>query len=87
MEISVLESEIMLNNAKAGQLKSVTDKNYLDYAEQEAGTTHERAMQRHKAQAKGNQELQITKALVSPRKLDTHAPDIEAAIGYNRLQE
>jgi hypothetical protein len=37
------------------------------------------------AQAKANQELEITKALTKPVKQQESAPNIDAAIGYNQL--
>ena len=40
----------------------------LDYVEQDTGTKHARDMERQKAQAEGNQNLQVTKALTAARK-------------------
>ncbi len=42
-------------------------------------------MQKQAGQARGNQDLEITKNLVKPTKEGESKPDIEAAIGYNAL--
>lgn len=84
-EIEKLDSEIQLNMAKAQETMSKKDKTDLDFIEQETGTKHERDMAKQKAQAEGNQQLQITKALTTPTKVDQSPPDIEAAIGFNAI--
>lgn len=85
--IEKLDSEIALNHAKAGEAQASTDKENLDFVEQETGTTHAREMEKQQAQARGNQDLQITKALATPQKPDERMPDVEAAIGYNQLSD
>lgn len=85
LEIAVLESQVSLNNAKAAESGSKKDITDLQYVEQDTGTKHARDLDRQSAQARGNQDLAITRALVTPRKTDTTAPDIEAAVGYNEL--
>jgi hypothetical protein len=55
--------------------------------ETETGTKHLRDIEKQRAQASGNQDLQITKALTAKRKPDESGPDIEAAIGYNQLSK
>ena len=52
---------------------------------EQTGVNHARAMELQQAQAAGNQELTVTKALVTPRKADQSVPDVEAAIGFNAL--
>lgn len=84
-EIEKLDSEIQVNLAKAQETLSKKDKNDLDFVEQETGTKHERDMAKQRAQAQGNQQLQITKALTTPTKVDQVQPDIEAAIGFNAI--
>lgn len=86
-EIQKLESEVELNRARAGESQSNTDKKNLDFVEQETGTTHAREMEKQQAQARGNQDLQITKALTTPSKEGERSPDLEAAIGYNQLSD
>lgn len=86
-EIEKLDSEIAFNMARAAEVSSNKDLKDLDYVEQETGTSHAREMQKHQAQARGNQDLQITKALTTPRKPEERVPDIEAAIGYNQISD
>ena len=87
LELQELQSQIELNKAKARDLLANADKTDLDYVEQETGTKHARDLDRQAAQARANQDLQVTKALTTPKKLDTQDGDIEAAIGFNRLSK
>lgn len=84
-EIEEIRSRAELNKAKAKQAEAMADKANLDFVEQETGTQHARDLELQQGQAEGNKELQITKALTTPRKEGEKAPDIEAAIGYNEL--
>lgn len=87
IEIEKLQSEVMLNQAKAQSEAMNANQKDLDIVEQETGTKHERDLDLHKAQSRGNQNLQIAKALTTPRKEGESAPDIEAAIGFNQLSD
>jgi hypothetical protein len=87
LENEKLRSEIMVNDAKAKLTLAEKDIKDLDYVEQETGTKHAREMEKQKGQAKGNQDLQITKALTAPRKEGESAPDISAAVGFNQLSD
>lgn len=87
LENEELQSLIELNRAKARQAESQADKTDLDYVEQETGTQHARDMQKQKGQSQGNQNLQVTKALTSPRKEGEAAPNIDAAVGFNELSK
>ena len=86
-EVDKVRSEIALNEAKAQRELAMKDKADLDYVEQETGTTHERDMQKQRAQAQGNQALEVTKALTKPTKEGEEAPDVNAAIGYNNISD
>ncbi len=67
-------SNAQLNQVKAGteqvkqgNIQSQTDKNTLDFVEQETGTKQERDLQKQGAQAKANMELELLKkALETP---------------------
>lgn len=83
MEVEDLRAAAKLKEAKAKEANANADRTDLDYVEQETGTTHERDLQKQRAQSEGNQDLQVTKALTTPRKEGEKAPDIEAAIGWN----
>lgn len=86
-EVEKVKSEIALNNAKAAESVANKDKKDLDFVEQETGTAHAREMEKQQGQARGNQNLQITKALTQPSKEGESKPDVDAAIGYNQLSD
>lgn len=86
-EVAKIRSEIALNEAKAQKELALKEQADLDYVEQETGTKHERDMQKQREQSKGNQNLQVTKALTAPVKEGEKAPDVEAAIGYNKISD
>lgn len=86
-EIARLNSETEANLAKAKESEAKADLTNLDFVEQETGTKHERDMDRGGAQARANQDLQVTKALTTPVKEGTKRPDIEAAVGYNEASD
>lgn len=86
-ELEKLDSEIAYNQARARELGTKADKNDLDYVEQETGTKHARDLQKSQAQARGNQNLEVTKALTKPIKEGEQRPDITAAVGFNEVSE
>lgn len=86
-KIEELRSRIALNEAKAAETLATRDQKNLDFVEQETGTKHARDMQAQGAQARGNQDYEITKALTKPLKKGERAPDIEGAIGFNQLSD
>lgn len=92
LEIAKLEAQIAqikaaaaLSDAKAAEARAKADQLDLDYIEQETGTAHERDMEKQRGQAQGNQELEVTKAIVKTRKPDESEPNIDAAIGFNEI--
>lgn len=87
MEVAELQSKAQLNQAKAQEAGSIKDLKDLEYVERETGTTHARDLDKQGAQARGNQDLVVTKALAAPKKEGERASDIEAAVGYNDLTE
>ena len=86
-EIAKLEADAQAAMAKAKESDAKADKTNLDFVEQETGTTHERDMQKQGAQARANQDLQVTKAITAPSKEGEKRPDIEAAIGFNEVSD
>ena len=73
--------------ADAKHREAKGDKEQLDTIEQGSGIKHQRDLERQKAQAKGNQDLTVTKALAQPIKQGEAPPNIAAAIGFNKLTE
>lgn len=84
-EVEKIKADIALIAAKTKAENAKADRENLDYVEQETGTTHARELEKQAGQARGNQDLQITKALTTPKKEGEREPDIEAAVGYNEL--
>jgi hypothetical protein len=92
LELAKLSAEVDEINAKAEKARaearkaiSEADRADLDFVEQETGTKHARELEKQAAQARGNQDLQITKALTTPRKEGEKDPDLAAAIGFNLI--
>ena len=89
-EIEKIQSEIDKNRAEATKKMAEADKTNLDVVEQETGTKHERDMEKQKGQAEGNQNLEVTKALLKSRKnaMGGEEPgNVEAAIGWNEMSK
>ena len=84
-EIEKLQSEIDLNKAKTLSEQTKAEQSVLDTVEQESGTKHVRDLEKQTAQSSGNQALEVTKALLKPKKPEEKDPDIEAAVGFNEM--
>lgn len=84
---ALIQSEIELNQAKAQKELQIADKTNLDVVETETGTKHERDMAKQRGQAEGNQDLEMTKALLKPTKEGEGKPDIEAGLGFTQLSK
>lgn len=87
MEIEKLKSEVDRNKAAAMKAKAEADLTDLDFVEQETGTKHARDMDRIGGQARVNQDLEVTKALLKTVKPEERKPDVAAAVGFNRLTD
>ena len=86
LELSEIQSRIDLNASKAKLNQSNADLKDLDFVQEETGTKHARHVELSKAQAKGNQELEVTKALLTPDKT-TGKVSVNDALGYKNLLE
>lgn len=60
-----------LAEAKTANTQADTDLKNLEFVETESGVTQERDLQKQKAQARGNIELEVVKAAVTPKKPDS----------------
>ena len=87
MEVQKLQSEVIHNQARAEKAYAEAEAEGVDTQQNIDGTKHLRELQKQQAQAKGNQKLEITKALLKSHKMDETNPDIEAAIGYNSISD
>lgn len=66
-EASITPYKAQTEVAKQRHLNSVADKTDLDFVEQETGTTQERDLQKHVAQAEANKELKVLEAMLNPK--------------------
>lgn len=90
LKVEELRSKIALNNAKAEEALAGRDQKNLDFVEQKSGTKHAREMQKQAGQARGNMDLEVTKAALKTRKLANGSetkPNIEAGIGWNEISD
>lgn len=90
LELEKLRSEVAKNYATANAQNANADKANLDFVETESGTKHAREMEKMKAQSEGNQNLEVTKALLKPTKQANGGetkPNVPAAMGYNLLSQ
>ena len=92
LELAKLQAEVdeiaaRAEKARAEARKALADADRadLEFVEQETGTKHARDLEKQAAQARGNQDLQVTKALTSARKEGEIEPDLAAAIGFNLI--
>ena len=86
-EVEKLESEVRLKAAQTDKTQSEADLLNLEYVEEETGTKHARDLEKQSAQARANQDLEVTKSFLNTRKPDETRPDVEAAVGFNALTE
>lgn len=97
LEVQKLQYEIEEIRARTQQLYAdaqkklaEADQKNLDTVEQETGTKHERDMEKQRGQSEGNQNLEVTKALLKSRKTKDGGEkpgNIDAAIGWNEMSK
>lgn len=86
-EIAKFQSETIKNQAMAGKTEAEAQGKAIDNVLTETGVKHTQEMEKQQAQSRGNQNLEIIKGLLKPRKEGEIAPDIDAAIGYNAISD
>lgn len=86
-EIQKLDSEIAYNQARTQKAMAEANATSVDTSMNQSGVKHLQEMEKQQAQARGNQNLEVTKALLKSRKADETAPDIDSAIGYNTISD
>ena len=92
-KVAKLQAETAESQARAAHFQaqarlghSTADNKDLDFVEQETGTKHARELQKDQSQAEGNQDLEVTKALLAPKPADgSGAPAIDQAILWNAI--
>lgn len=83
-ELKKLQNEAALAEARTEEARARAAKLLEEVDEAVSGMKHEREVEKMGAQAAGNRELEVTKALLSG---ETPPENIEAAVGYNTLAE
>lgn len=91
MQQALQKAQLDLLLAQIDELKSRADKNRADAANTETdtqqtadGTKQRQAIEKQGAQARGNQDLEVTKALLNGETPPQH---IEAAVGFNKMTQ
>ncbi len=85
LEIGKIQSEINRNNAQAEKFQADADSTDLATEMAGSGIAHQQDMEKQSEQARGNQDLAITKAMVDKRKPEDGPLDLEEALGFNQL--
>jgi hypothetical protein len=84
LQMAELESKIALNNARAEAAAATAGKTEIEAGMAADGTAHAQAVEAMGAQARGNRDTEVSKALLDGQA----APQqIEAAVGFNKLTE
>lgn len=86
-EIDALNAKSSLTEAQIQKTLSETDAANLDFVLEETGTKHAQKLEVVSQQAQANSDLEITKALLAPKKPEERDPDIPAAMGFNALTD
>ncbi len=84
LEMAKIQAEIALDEARALLAEAQAQAAMIKGEADASGLTHERDIEKQGAQARGNRDLQITKALTDGQ---SNPQNIEAAVGWNRLTE
>ena len=83
-ELQKIQTEISLNMARVEEAHARAAQLLSDVDESVTGLKHEREVEKMGAQARGNRDLEVTKAML---KGETPSGMVEAAVGYNALTE
>lgn len=84
LQIAEMETKIDLERAKSMKTQAEAENIALDTQMDADGTSHERNVETMGAQASGNRDLEVTKAIL---KGETPSGNIEAGVGFNRLTD
>ena len=84
LQIAELKSKIALNEARAEAAMADAGKTEIEAGMAADGTAHAQAVEAMGAQARGNRDTEVSKALL---KGEAAPEQIEAAVGFNKLTE
>lgn len=82
MQLELLKAQVFTEKAKGEKAMADAEATRQDSAMEADGTKHKQSIEASGAQASGNRDLEVAKALL---KGETPAQQIEAAVGYNKL--
>ena len=86
-EVQKLQADAQLSMAKAQLDGSKAQDQVYETNDKASGQAHAKSIDLARAQAEGNQNLEITKALTKSRKPDEIPPSVEGAIGFNQMSK
>lgn len=86
-EVERIQAQSQLMMAQAAYQNAQAKLANVSAEDMATGVSHDRDMEHMKAQAEGNQNLEVTKALLKSKKPEESSPNIEAAIGYNQISK
>jgi len=86
-EVIKLQSDAALNQAKIAETRADAEKTRQETDEMASGVGHERDLEKQKEQARGNQDLEVTKSLLKTTKEGETQPSPDAALGFKALSE
>ena len=86
-EIAKLRSDIQLNEAKTRETLADAQQTIQETDNEASGIAHERDLEKQKEQARGNQDLEVTKSLLKSTKEGESQPSPDAALGFKALSE
>ena len=82
-QVEKIKAEAALKRAQWSKAQLEAQALALDTQMEVDGTKHRRDVEKMQAQARGNQDLEIMKALGKPQKEGEGSPDIEAMVGFS----
>lgn len=82
-----VQTDAALAQAKIEETKANTESIIIDNKMEYYGIKHANEMDKQQAQANANQKLEISKALLKPRKPDETRPDVQSAIKWVGLSK
>lgn len=85
LELAKTQAETRKLNASADMMESQADSIDLATEMVGSGITHSQDMEKQSEQARGNQDLAVTKAITASRKEGEAPISLEEAIGFNQL--
>jgi len=84
LEVEAKKVEIELDKAKTEKARADAAKIFNEIENDVSGLNHERDIEKQGAQARGNRDLEVTKAIL---KGESPGANIEAGVGFNAITE